>query len=82
MEDVVGAMAAVVSTVCWLPQTIKTWRSRQTKDLSLPANLLILASVTLWLIYGLMLGAWPLIAANMVAVSLVSLIVIAKLKYG
>lgn len=45
MEDIVGALAAIISTICWLPQTIKTWRTRETKDLSLPANLLILASV-------------------------------------
>ncbi len=82
MEDIVGALAAIISTICWLPQTIKTWRTRETKDLSLPANLLILASVALWLIYGILLGAWPMIVANIVAVTLVGAIVTAKLKFG
>ncbi|MBT2132225.1 SemiSWEET family sugar transporter [Aliiroseovarius lamellibrachiae] len=82
MEELVGAAAAIVSTICWLPQTLKTWRTRETKDLSLPANLLIFFSISLWLIYGLMLGAWPLIAANAIAVILVGAIVAAKLKFG
>lgn len=82
MEDLVGSAAAVVSTICWLPQTIKTWRTRETKDLSLPANLLIFASISLWLAYGLMLGAWPLIVANTIAVGLVGAILTAKLKFG
>lgn len=82
MEELIGSAAAIVSTICWLPQTIKTWRTQETKDLSLPANLLILASISLWLIYGLLLGAWPLIAANTIAVILVGAIVAAKLKFG
>ncbi|GHF07758.1 hypothetical protein GCM10016455_30920 [Aliiroseovarius zhejiangensis] len=82
METVIGASAAILSTVCWLPQTIRTWRTRHTKDLSLMANLLILASMSLWLTYGIMLHSWPMIVANTVAVVLVGSIIIAKLKFG
>jgi MtN3 and saliva related transmembrane protein len=46
------------------------------------ANLLFLATVSLWLVYGLLIGDWPLILANVVAVALVSAIVAAKLKFG
>jgi MtN3 and saliva related transmembrane protein len=82
MEDLIGGIAAIISTICWLPQTLKTWRTRETKDLSLPANLLIFSSIALWLVYGLMLGAWPLIVANTIAILLVGAIVAAKLKFG
>ncbi|MCK8485440.1 SemiSWEET transporter [Aliiroseovarius sp. S2029] len=82
METVIGASAAILSTICWLPQTIRTWRTRHTKDLSLMANLLILASMSLWLTYGIMLHSWPMIVANTVAVVLVGSIIIAKLKFG
>lgn len=82
MEHLIGGAAAVLGTVCWLPQTLKTWRSRETKDLSLPANLLILTTLTLWLIYGLMISAWPLILGNVISILLVGAIVTAKLKFG
>ncbi|WP_298851915.1 SemiSWEET family sugar transporter [uncultured Ruegeria sp.] len=82
MEHLIGGAAAVLGTVCWLPQTLKTWRSRETKDLSLPANLLILSTLTLWLIYGLMISAWPLILGNVISILLVGAIVTAKLKFG
>ncbi|AXT28018.1 hypothetical protein D1823_16460 [Ruegeria sp. AD91A] len=82
MEHLIGGAAAVLGTICWLPQTLKTWRSRETKDLSLPANLLILTTLTLWLIYGLMISAWPLILGNVISILLVGAIVTAKLKFG
>ncbi|CUH43724.1 SemiSWEET family sugar transporter [Ruegeria atlantica] len=82
MEHLIGGAAAVLGTICWLPQTLKTWRSRETKDLSLPANLLILTTLTLWLAYGLMIAAWPLILGNVISILLVGAIVIAKLKFG
>ncbi|RBW56887.1 SemiSWEET family sugar transporter [Ruegeria sp. A3M17] len=82
MEHLIGGAAAVLGTICWLPQTLKTWRSRETKDLSLPANLLILTTLTLWLAYGLMIAAWPLILGNVISILLVGAIVVAKLKFG
>ncbi|WP_170791772.1 SemiSWEET family sugar transporter [Ruegeria lacuscaerulensis] len=82
MEHLIGATAAILGTVCWLPQTLKTWRTRETKDLSLPANLLILTTLTLWLIYGLMIAALPLILGNVISILLVGAIVTAKLKFG
>lgn len=83
MEPVViiGYMAAILGTVCWIPQLVKVWVSRQTKDLSLWANLLMLANLTLWMTYGFLLGAWPLFVANLISILLVGSIVTAKLIY-
>ncbi len=81
MAETIGFIAAILGTICWLPQTIKTWRTRETKDLSLSANLLVLATVALWLIYGIAIDAWPLIVANVISVILVGAIVTAKLIY-
>ena len=55
MTETIGFLAAILGTICWLPQTIKTWRTRETKDLSLSTNLLILATVTLLAAFGLWL---------------------------
>ena len=78
----VGYLAAFLGTVCWIPQAYKAWASRDTSGLSLPPNLMFLATVSLWLAYGLMVGDWPLILANICAVTAVLVIVAAKLKFG
>ena len=77
----IGYFAAILGTICWLPQAIQVWRTRDTKSLSLTANLLFLLTVTLWLIYGVMITDWPIILANIASVSAMIAIVAAKLKY-
>ena len=78
----IGAVAAVLSGVCWLPQVWKTLRHRAVRDLSLATNLMILVTMLLWLVYGLMMGDWPLILANLFSVACVGAIVAAKLLWG
>lgn len=82
MIDAIGTVAAVLGTICWLPQAVRTIRTRQTSGLSLWSNLLLLSTVTLWFFYGLAIGAWPLVAANIVSIILVGVIVVMKLKHG
>jgi len=82
LETLIGSAAGVISTICWLPQTLRAWRTRQTADLSLPTNLMVFASIGLWLIYGLMLDAWPMVIANAIALVMVGSIITAKLKFG
>ncbi|KZK95515.1 PQ loop repeat protein [Pseudovibrio sp. Ad46] len=79
--DYIGYLAAIIGTLCWLPQTVKTWRSRETKDLSLAANLLVLSTVVLWFVYGIMMEAWPLVVGNIISIIAVGAIVTAKLIY-
>ncbi len=81
MAEYIGYLAAILGTIGWLPQVYKTWRSRETKSLSLPTNLLIFITVSLWFIYGLLTMSWPIIMANVFAIILVGSIVIAKLIY-
>ncbi|WP_456387298.1 SemiSWEET family sugar transporter [Profundibacter sp.] len=78
---IIGYIAATLGTICWVPQMMKTWISRETKDLSLWANLLMLANLTMWLTYGILLGAWPIIVANLISILFVGSIVTAKLIY-
>lgn len=80
--DVIGYLAAVLGTICWLPQTIKAWRSKETKDLSLGTNVLVLVTMLLWLAYGVLAGSLPLITANVLSVGMVSAILVAKFRYG
>lgn len=79
---IIGYVAAVLGMVAWIPQAIRVWRTGDTRSLSLAANLLFLATVVLWLIYGLLITDWPLILANVVATACMIAIVAAKLKFG
>lgn len=81
MEIYIGYFAGFLGTVCWVPQAWKAWASRDTSGLSLAANILFLLTVTLWLVYGLLVTDWPLIFANGCALLIVLSIVAAKLKY-
>ncbi|MEZ5676088.1 MtN3 and saliva related transmembrane protein [Thalassovita litoralis] len=81
MAIYVGYLAALLGMICWIPQAFQVWRTRDTKSLSLSANLLFLITVSLWLIYGLMITDWPIILANIVSVTAMIAIVAAKLKY-
>ncbi|MEZ5716114.1 MAG: SemiSWEET family transporter [Paracoccaceae bacterium] len=81
MAPYVGFLAAFLGTVCWIPQAWKAWATRDTSGLSLASNLLFLTTVSLWLLYGLMVMDWPLILANTCAAIAVLTIVAAKLKF-
>ncbi|MBI2641889.1 SemiSWEET transporter [Candidatus Roizmanbacteria bacterium] len=79
--NLLGYVATVVSSISALPQLIKTWRTKSTKDISLQMILLICISVSLWLLYGFMLRALPIILANFIVLVIWLIILSFKLKY-
>ena len=80
--DAVGFAAAMLTTLCWLPQAVRVIRTRDTRAISLWAQALFAGGILLWLVYGLALMSWPLIAANAVTFLLTSVIIALKLRYG
>lgn len=80
--DLVGGAAAVLGTLCWVPQLIKAWHTRHTADLSLIGLAITVVMLGLWLTYGVMLSALPIILGNVVAIVLVGSILLAKIMYG
>jgi MtN3 and saliva related transmembrane protein len=80
--DLVGYVAAMLTTVAFLPQVVRVWRSKSTKDLALPTLLSFIAGVAMWLIYGLLVTSTPIIAANAVTLVLNLIILRFKFKYG
>ena len=64
--NLVGSIAATLTTLAFFPQAIKTIRTRDTSGLSLSMYTLLLSGVTLWLAYGVIIGSWPLIVSNAV----------------
>jgi MtN3 and saliva related transmembrane protein len=80
--ELIGYLAATLTTAAFLPQVAQVWQSKSTKDLSLPTLLSFIAGVLMWLIYGLLLNSSPIIAANAVTLVLNLVILRFKLKYG
>ena len=62
--ELVGSLAASLTTAAFFPQAIKTIRTGETGGLSVSMYLLLVSGVSMWLVYGLLLGSWPLILAN------------------
>lgn len=79
--DIVGFIAALLTTSAFLPQVIKTIREKDTKSLSLPMYIILTAGLLLWLTYGILIKDWALIIANLITGLLALIILIAKIKY-
>lgn len=78
----VGLVAGVLTTISFLPQAIKTWQTKSTKDISLAMFLCFCFGVILWVIYGFYTHNIPVFVANFATFILASSILICKLKYG
>ncbi|MFN4309233.1 MAG: SemiSWEET family sugar transporter [Ferrovibrio sp.] len=76
-----GLVAGFLTTLAYVPQVLKVWRSRTARDISLIMFLLMNAGIALWLVYGLMIGSPGLIAANLVTLCLTAAVLAAKLKF-
>ncbi|MCH7568075.1 MAG: SemiSWEET transporter [Nanoarchaeota archaeon] len=76
-----GLLAALLTTIAFLPQVIKSWKIRETRDISLQMYVILVTGVFLWLIYGFLIKDLPLILANLVTLILVSSILFLKIKY-
>jgi MtN3 and saliva related transmembrane protein len=79
LSNVVGTAAAVCTTVAYLPQAIKTWRSGSTEDISLLMFLCMCVGTILWLTYGIIVVSWPIIIANVATLILAGAILWKKL---
>ena len=82
MIKLIGFAAATCTTVAYAPQAIKVWKTRSTGDISLGMFLVMVLGLALWLVYGLLSGDAPLVAANAVTMVLAAGILFMKLKYG
>jgi len=80
--EIVGLVAAFLTTVAFLPQVVHTIRTRSTHDISLRMYSLYTVGIFLWLVYGLLLRDVPLIAANAVTLLLSGTILMLKLRHG
>jgi MtN3 and saliva related transmembrane protein len=79
--EYIGSLAAICTTLCWVPQAVKIIREKQTQGVSLITQAVFTVGLALWLIYGLFLTNWPLILANAVTLLFSVVILILKVRY-
>jgi MtN3 and saliva related transmembrane protein len=79
--DSVGSVAAFLTTASFVPQAWQTFRTRDVSGISLLMYSLFTLGVALWLVYGILLMAWPIIIANTITTSLALMILWMKLRY-
>ena len=80
--DLIGALAGALTTIAFIPQVWRVWQTRSARDLSLSMYLIFTAGVALWLVYGIVLGALPIIVCNSVTLVLAGTVLAMKLRFG
>ena len=78
-SEILGYIAAFLTTAAFLPQTIKTIKSRDTASISLAMYVMFTTGIVLWLAYGILIESMPMIIANIITVVLSATILLLKL---
>ena len=79
---VIGLVAAVCTTISFMPQIYQVYRTKQTRDLSLPTFILLTIGIFLWLVYGVLLKSLPIVLANTLTLVMCIYVVIMKIRQG
>lgn len=79
--DLIGYIAAALTTLSFVPQAWHTFTTRDVRGISLGMYSAFTFGVALWLVYGLLLGAWPIVVANAVTLALAAGILVMKLHF-
>lgn len=79
--DLIGYFAACLTTSAFIPQAWLTWKHKKAEGISLGMYLILVGGVLLWLTYGILLQAWPIILANLITLLLALFILAMKLRY-
>lgn len=75
-NEIIGLIAAVCTTFAFVPQVMKVWKTKQTKDLSLRMYSIMFLGIVLWLVYGILIDSLSIILANVVTATLVGTILV------
>ena len=81
IERVIGLSAAALTTIAFLPQVIRSWRTRDTHAISLPMYSIFTLGIALWLVYGVLLHDLPITLANSVTLLLALTVLMLKIRY-
>ncbi len=79
--DLVGSLAACLTTASFVPQAWLSFKTRDVSGVSLGMYSVFTVGVTLWLVYGLLMGSWPIVIANAITLALALAILGMKLRF-
>lgn len=79
--EIIGTLAAACTTVSFLPQVVKIYRTKMTRDLSMPMYAIFAIGVFLWTVYGLLTKSGPIVWANTVTFILCMYIIAMKIRH-
>ena len=82
MIHYLGYLAGILTVTSFIPQVTRTWKTKNTRDLSLGMFVLLMTASSLWIIYGILIKEWPVILTNTGMVLLTGAIGVAKLRFG
>ena len=82
LPDFIGSTAATLTTIAFIPQAWKVWRTRHTADISMGMYVLFTTGVALWLAYGILIESWPIIMANSFTLALAGAVLAMKYRFG
>ena len=82
MEMLVSAVAATLTTAAFVPQALHIIRHKETRAISLYMYVAFATGVAFWLVFGFMIGNWPMIVSNAITLALALAIIAMKLRYG
>ena len=80
-SNLLGLVAGTLTTVAFVPQVVKAWRTRSTHDISLGMFALFSSGLVLWLVYGVMIDSLPIVVSNIITLALALTILFFKLRY-
>lgn len=80
--EIIGLIAGTLTTLSFLPQVLRAFRTRDTRAISLAMYLLFCSGVALWTVYGLLISSLSIIIANAVTLALALAVLILKIRHG
>lgn len=80
MTEWLGFIAALLTTMAFLPQALHSWQTRDLSGISLPMYALFTTGVALWFVYGICIASWPVIIANAITFVLAAMVLILKIR--
>lgn len=78
--NIIGSIAAMLTTISFVPQAYQSWKTRDLSGISLPMYTLFSTGVAFWLFYGLMIMSWPVIIANGITLVLACAVLLLKIQ--
>ncbi len=80
-SELIGYAAATLTTVSFVPQALHSFKTKDVSGISLAMYSTFTFGIAMWLVYGFLIGAWPVVVANVITLALASVILVMKLRY-